>query len=413
MHKGEQSMDNNRISNLKEQFVKIYGREAEKIVVSPGRAEIIGCHTDYNCGYSLAAAIENTIVFLSAKRSDQKINACSTAFDSKVIAFEISKDIAHDKENSWNNYLRGVVSELLKHDFELESCDILIDSNVPLSGGVSSSAALELGVAYTVLPEKVIENDITFKTKIARICQKAENNYINSPCGFLDQGAVALGDEDKMVFLDFMPKGDMPVSEVSQIPADLAGCEFILSVDPSVKRQLGSSGYPARRAKCEESLPIWSELLQKKVSCLREITAADFNKFRDYFEEKDPVMRKRVEHIVFENERVLQAREALKKNDIKTFGRLLSESGKSGLELYELDEKTPELTYLLQESLKQKGVVGSRNMGGGFSAVILSLVEKSEIENFKKALSASYKEKFGAALEFIKFKAAKGIHILR
>ena len=109
-------MDNSRISNLKEQFVKIFGREAEKIVVSPGRAEIIGNHTDYNNGYALAAAIENTFIFLSAKRTDNKISACSTSFDNKVITFEIAKDIAPDKDNTWNNYLRGVVTELLKHD---------------------------------------------------------------------------------------------------------------------------------------------------------------------------------------------------------------------------------------------------------------------------------------------------------
>ena len=405
-------MDNNRILNLKEQFVKIFGREAEKIVISPGRAEIIGNHTDYNNGYALAAAIENTFVFLSAKRTDNKISACSTSFDNKVISFEIAKDITPDADNSWNNYLRGVVSELLKHNFELESCDIMIDSNVPLSGGVSSSAALELGVAYTVLPKQNIKDDINFKTKIARICQLAENNYINSPCGFLDQGAVALGDENKMVFLDFMPKGDMPVSDVAQVPADLGDYEFILSVDPSVKRQLGLSGYPARRKMCEESLPIWSDLLQKKISSLRDVTVSDFNKYKDFFENKDPVMRKRIEHVIFENERVLKAKEALKKGDIQAFGKLLTESGKSALELYELDEKTPELTYLLHESLKQKGVIGSRNMGGGFSAIIISLVEKAEVENFKKGLSAIYEGKFGVPLEFIKFKAAKGIHIL-
>ena len=398
-----------RVSKLREQFVKTYGREAQKVVISPGRAEIIGCHTDYNNGFSLAAAIENTFIFLSSKRDDNKIFACSNGFGDKVIEFEISKDIEHDKENKWNDYLRGVVSELLKAGFEAEGSNILIDSDVPRSGGVSSSAGLELGVAYTVLPEKIIKDTLEFKKLIANICKSAENNYTNCPCGYLDQGSVALGGGDAFVFFDFMPKEDMPVSEVQQIPANLGEYEFIISVDPTVKRELGLSGYPARRKMCEESLPIWSKLLQREISSLRDVTVDDFNKYKDYFE---PVMRSRIEHVIFENERVLQAREALQNNDIKTFGRLLTESGESGLKLYGLDENTPELTYLLAQSLTQEGVIGSRNMGGGFSAVIISLVKKSEIENFKKNLSFIYEKQYGEPLEFINFKAAKGSHIL-
>lgn len=403
-----------RILKLKEQFKEKYAREPQKIVVSPGRAEIIGCHTDYNNGFSLAAAIENTFIYLSAKRDDNKIRAFSTSFDNNIIEFEIAKDIepTPNKENGWNNYLRGVVSELLKHDFDVESQDILIDSNVPQSGGVSSSAGLELGMAYTVLKEEDVKDDITFKTKIARICQLAENNYVNCPCGFLDQGAVAFGDTNKMVFLDFLPKGEMPVSEITQVCAALEDYEFIISVDPKVKRQLGLSGYPARRKMCEESLPIWSKLLKKEVKSLRDVTPKDFDEYKDVFEKINPVMRKRIEHVIFENERVIDAKKALEEGNIETFGKLLTESGKSAIELYELAEGTPELSYLFKESLKQEGVIGSRNMGGGFSAVIISLVKKSEVQNFKKNLSQSYKEKYGAPLEFINFKASKGCYIL-
>jgi len=402
-------MNEEHLNHLKQNFSELFRTPPQKIVTSPGRAEIIGNHTDYNNGFAIAACIENNFVFLSSPRTDNIIRAASTSFNGTVISFEITDKIAPESVNTWNNYLRGVAEELQKSGYIIHGCDILIDSNVPLSGGVSSSAALELGVAYTILDVTPEENTANFRTKIARICQLAENRYINSPCGFLDQAAVALGDKDKMVYLDFMPKGDMPVSDVQQIPAELGEYEFILSVDPKVKRQLGLSGYPARRKMCEESLPLWSKLLGKKISSLRDVTINDFQQHKDYFEKLNPVMRQRIEHVVFENDRVLQAKNALAQGDINKFGALLTASGKSALELYELDEKTPELTFLLKESLNQKDVLGSRNMGGGFSAIIITLLKRSAEDEFKSTLNQAYKQEFDAELEFIKFKAEQGI----
>jgi galactokinase len=179
-------------------------------------------------------------------------------------------------------------------------------------------------------------------------------------------------------------------------------------VDKEIKRNLGSSGYPARRAMCEQSLPILSKLLGKSVSSLRDISMSEFESCRKELEKRDPIMRKRVEHIVYENRRVIDACEALKVNDLQRFGKILTGSGKSALELYDLDEQTPELTNLVTKGRVLKGVLGMRNMGGGFSAIALALVENAFLNQFKKDLSIAYQ----GDLEFISFEPSEGASVV-
>jgi galactokinase len=247
--------------------------------------------------------------------------------------------------------------------------------------------------------------------KKAYMCQQAENSdLISIPCGFLDQASSGLTKKDNLLFLDFLPSGGMPISDMKHIPIDLSkhGMTFVVVVDKSVKRNLGTSGYPARRAQCEKSVPIIAKMIGKEVHALRDIQVDEFLRVRDKLENIDPLMRMRVEHIVYENQRVLDAMDALEKGEIERFGEILTASGKSALELYELDAETPELTKLITEGRIIEGVVGMRNMGGGFSAIALALVRNQQMEAIQKSLN----EVYGPGLEYLPFVPSDGARVM-
>jgi len=400
-----------RISVQKKRFAELFGGPARVISRAPGRAEILGCHTDYNNGFALAAGISRSIIGLFSKRTDGRICISSAAYPGTPIAFPLNHFV-RDEKNKWTNYARAVVRELMQDGSTFGGTNILIDSTIPKSGGVSSSAALELAIAYGLL---ALYRQKIEPLHVAALCRKAENSdLVKSPCGFLDQGTVAMAKSGKMVLFDFLPKGTSPVSKVETITTNLAkdNVSFVIPVDLTLERQLGESGYVVRRKMCEDSLPFWQNVLRRPVKSLRDVTKADFVKYRETLQKKNPVMRKRVEHIIFENDRVLDAVGALGKGDTFTFGRLLTEAGESSLELYELNENTPQLTLLVKYGRTLPGVVGMRNMGGGFSAIALALVQNDKMKSFQQALQKEYRKKFHRSLEFIEFSLAQGAEIL-
>lgn len=393
--------------DAKQTFKTLYGNDPEVISQAPGRAEIIGNHTDYNSGYALSAAISRKTVTMLAKRDDRTVRVASTGYAEEPVEFSLENMQKGDHGN-WLNYIKGVLLEVMKVNHDLPGMDILIDSDVPSSGGVSSSAALELSLATGIL--ELTGTDMN-PVKKAHMCQKAENgDLIGIPCGFLDQASSGLCQKDHLLFLDFQPKGDMPISEMKQIPANLQAdnMTFVVIVDKDVKRNLGTSGYPARRAQCEKSVPILAEMLGKEVSSLRDVSVQEFESCKEKLETMDPVMRMRVEHIVYENQRVLDAVQALENGEMQRFGEILTASGKSALELYELDAETPELTKLVAEGRMIEGVVGVRNMGGGFSAIALALVKNDHMDTFKEKLNQAY----GPGLEYIPFLPSEGAGII-
>jgi len=400
-----------RIAVGKKRFIQLFNSAPQVISRAPGRAEILGCHTDYNNGFALAAGISRSIIALFGKRTDGKICISSSAFPGAPIEFPLVHFV-RDEKLTWTNYARAVVRELVKNTISIEGTNILIDSTVPKSGGVSSSAALELAIAYGLL---TLYHEKIDPLQVAALCRAAENSdLVKSPCGFLDQGTVSMAKSGTMVFFDFLPKGDLPVSEVKTIKTKLSNdnVSFVIPVDLTLERQLGESGYVMRRKMCEDSLPFWEEVLKHPVRSLRDVTKTDFLKYREKLEKKNPVMRKRVEHIIFENDRVFDAITALEKGDTVTFGKLLTEAGKSSLELYELNENTPQLTLLVTYGRTLPGVLGMRNMGGGFSAIALALVQNDKMKSFQDTLQKEYKKTFHRTLEFIEFTPSQGAEIV-
>lgn len=395
------------IHSLQSNFQKIHKARPEVISQAPGRAEIIGCHTDYNYGYALGAAIDNLTFALVSKRKDNQINVFSENQNKKVVHFKLA-DIGEKNGNHWTNYVKAVVRELSRKKKIAKGFNLYIYSTVPSSGGVSSSATLELSVGLALSQLYQIKLS---RLELSIICQKAENGpLVNSPCGFLDQGTCALAKKDHLLFLDFLPKKNLPISSYSHIHLDLNqhNASFMIVVDKKITRNLGESGYSQRRKSCEESLPILEKLLNKKIESLRDVSVNEFIKCKRSLDKIDHKIRIRVEHIVYENQRVLDGINALKHDNIEAFGKLLTASGKSSLELYELNEGTPELTFLLSKARQINGVIGARNMGGGFSANILILIKKSRVEKFIDRLSFIYRKEYNNNLDFILFNPSAG-----
>lgn len=400
-----------RITKESAHFTTLFGTPPTVIARAPGRAEILGCHTDYNWGYALAAGISKSTLTFMSKREDNTIALFSNSYPQNTpVVFSIDS-LVRDETLTWPNYSKAVVRELLNNQYKVGGANILIDSTVPKSGGVSSSAALELAIAYGLLALYDQEIDVT---KIALLCKNAENSdLVKSPCGFLDQGASAYAKDDGMVFMDFLPSGTSPVSAIDVIPAQFSTpASFVIPVDPTLERQLGESGYVVRRQMCEDSWSFWTHVLGREIKSLRDVSFDEFTTHRDALEKHNPIMRKRVEHIITENKRVLDAVDALKQQDIQTFGRLLTEAGKSSLELYELDENTPQLTLLVEKGRELPGVMGMRNMGGGFSAIALALVKDDSMKEFQSTLSSLYTAAFHRTLEFIEFTPSQGASVL-
>ncbi len=405
-------MDTNRLAQLKQKFTGFYDTsEPDLLVRSPGRIEILGNHTDYNNGYALAGAISRSIYFAFKKRSDRQVRCYSTSFpDLGVQVFDMDA-IDGRLEGNWLDYVKGVIWEMRRRGLNLEGADILLDSTLPCSGGLSSSAALELGIAHGFaslhdLPLTAMEQ--------AMLCKQAENNYVKSPCGFLDQAAVALPLQDQMLWIDFKPMNDGGY-RTERVAANFENhrLQFVLAVDPSVKRNLAATGYPARRKMCEDSLPFWSEKLGRPISALRDVSVEDFQHHERSLETIDPAMARRVKHIVHENQRVQDGVAALKGQDIETFGRLLTASGISAMDLYELAEGVPQLSDLVALAPTLSGVVGARNMGGGFSVVVLALVKSDRVADYEKAMANFYQQRYPEGkLEFIAVTLINGTETL-
>ena len=407
----------NQLANVAARgFEQVFGYAPNVSAFAPGRAEIIGNHTDYNHGFALAAALECGIKCAAATpktpQAQPILQVYSSNFSSDgIISFNICDQIGPAHTGHWSNYIRGVAQHLVQQGAKLGSVDMYLASDLPLSGGVASSAALEIVSMQAICTSCAIT--IPDPLELALVCQQIENNYVNSPCGILDQGTIAFGKANHFVWFDFQPQAGLPVTSVRTIDSTLLGDDvcFVIVLDPEVKRQLGSSGYPARRRACEKSLPILSGLLGRQLNSLRAVRADEFSSIAAKLYAIDALIARRVQHIVSENERVVAAIKALRVGDTKRFGELLTESGRSALELYDLDEDTPELELLVKTGRELDGVLGFRNMGGGFSANALALIKRQLLDGFKHQLSAAYAQKFPGNLKYLEFTPASGARV--
>ena len=369
------------IERIAENFSDVYAGQKPVIVSrASGRVELIGGHTDYNEGFVIAAAIDKSCWAAASKREDSRICLYSELFEEKH-EFELSKDLQPSTECKWSNYGRGVAALLLKEGVGLKGANLYIASDVPLGSGLSSSAALEVSLARAMI--HIAEPEYKIKPqRLARICQKAENVYANSPCGIMDQTVSIMGEKDHAVFLDCRDVS------IKSLPFEGSNC-CIMIFNSMVQHEVGGGEYGKRRARCEQA----RDVLKKKhpdVKALRDVDDAMLESVKGQLE---PVTFSRASHVVGENARVLAAAEALERNDVAEFGKLMSQSHCSARDLYEIS--CEETDFLAEKICNCNGSYGARIMGGGFGGAVVALARPDSTDEISQKVRSAYKEKFG------------------
>ena len=376
---------------LEEKFLSIFGGNSDEIRIftSPGRVNLIGEHVDYCGGTVLPAAINMKITVAARKCDGNIIRLTATDLDTVVEA----KMDEFDKYRSleWGSYQLGVAHELLKKGLDLQGCELCYDGSIPYGSGLSSSAAIEVATALcltTFAYEKMGKSEPVDMVEMALIGQAAENNYVGVSCGIMDQFASAMGKKDHAINLNC---DDL---SYTYVPVKMDGYKLVIA-NTNKKRSLADSKYNERRSECENGFSRLKTVLPH-IKCLADVTTEEFQKNKDVFADKN--VQKRVEHVVYECERVKKSIDALNVGDIITFGKLLDASHESLRDLYEVTGA--ELDTLVSEMRGIDGVLGARMTGAGFGGCTVALVKNEKTEALIKTAGRKYKEKIGYSASF-------------
>ena len=366
-----------RLGKFLEKCSSIYSGEPDLIARGPGRVDLIGIHTDYNDGFVLPIAVNVDVWAGVRKRPDEKFLVHSANFDSQV-EFSLD-DIPYDESATWSNYVRGVVFCLRESGTKLCGADMLIDGNVPIGSGLSSSAAIEMAVAYAL--QRLFEFEMS-GPELALVGKRAENEFVGINTGIMDQFTSRLGLKDHALFLDCR------TLEYEQVPVDTENYK-ILVCDTAKRRGLVDSEYNLRRSQCEEAARMFAKW-KPGVKALRDVATEDFERWKNRLPE---VIRKRAEHIIYENARGLKAHDVLKAGDMQTFGNLMNASHDSARDLYEVS--CPELEAMVAVSRAIDGVLSARLAGAGFGGCTVSLAPNSVVDEFLTRVPMDYESRTG------------------
>lgn len=378
-------------------FKNEYGVDDREIktFLSPGRVNLIGEHIDYNGGFVFPGALTVGIYAALALRDDSKIRMRSKNVAGEVI-IDLDNELVYKKEDDWGNYPKGVIKELKDLGHKVPGMDIVLFSNIPDGAGLSSSAALEVLMAYIILylenPEKID------RVEVAKLCQKVENEFVGVNCGIMDQFAVAVGKKDHAILLDCASL------YYEYAPLNLAEYSLVI-MSTNKRRELADSKYNERRAECEKALAIINSNKERKLENLCQATLDDIEKFIT-----DETIKRRAVHVVSENERVKMSMEMLKNNDILGFGELLTASHMSLEKDYEVTGI--HLDTLVHEALKIEGCIGARMTGAGFGGCAIALVDNAKVIEFKEKVSVAYEEVTKIKPSFYTSNIGEGTHVL-
>jgi len=356
-------------------FVKTYGRPPRWIVAAPGRVNVIGEHIDYNDGFVLPMAIEYYAVMAADRAADGKpVMQIRDTSGAEPLLVDLSVPVQPGLPK-WGNYPRGVIAGFLELGINPGGLDVLLHSTVPMGGGLSSSAALE--VATATLIETVAGRKIDLVTK-ALLCQKAENDFAGVPCGIMDQFVSVMGRANHLLLLDcrshkteLVPMSDAAVS--------------LMIINTNVKHELVGGGYAERRKQCEQAAKILG------VPALRDATAETLERARD---KMDEVVFRRARHAISEIERTVHAAEGVRASNWPTVGQLMYASHYSLRDDYEVSCKELDAVVEIAEGIGYKGgIYGCRMTGGGFGGCAVALVKTELVEAIAQKIAADYKKK--------------------
>lgn len=364
------------------------------LIGSPGRINLIGEHTDYNDGFVLPAAIDRHI-FLKLRRNGSKSRCTikSEGFENTFVA-----DLYDLKPGTeaWHDYVLGVLRELQLLTQGVKGFDCSITTNVPVGSGMSSSAALECGLAYGL--NELFDLGLD-KRRLIHLCQRAEHNFVGTQCGIMDQFASMMGKEGHSILLDCKSL------DHEYIPTHLDPY-VILMLNTNVSHNLATSAYNTRREESASALRVVAEHFRVEPS-YRSITRGMVDACAGKLGE---VLYNRCSYILEENQRVLDAADALRRGEIVGLGELLYKSHSGQRLKYEVS--CPELDFLVDMAKEEKSVLGARMVGGGFGGCTLNIIHKDGVGRFLERVTGAYYAKFGIALSHFITRPSQGTRII-
>jgi galactokinase len=370
---------------LKEVFPERYPNSGTpKLVRAPGRVNLIGEHTDYSEGFVLPIAIDLACFAAAAPSSERGMLRLYSEDLLQGSELPVDEIAAAKPRGQWVDYVLGVAQQLVNAGREVPSCDLLVHSTVPVGAGLSSSAALEVSSALALGAGSMD------KIELARLCQRAENQFVGLPCGIMDQFVSVFGEEHAAILIDCrtLEHQAVPLPEVS-----------IIAVNSMVKHELGSSAYRERVAECAQAVA-FIRASHPQVKTLRDASLDMLNPAMG-----DVVLR-RARHVISEDNRVLEFAEASKSGDLKRMGELFVQSHRSLQHDYEVS--CGELDFLVDTALTVPGVYGARMTGGGFGGCTVNLVDPGQMGSFRDQIGARYKERFGIDAQVFECRPSAG-----
>lgn len=384
---------------MEQLFISKFGESSEtlRIFNAPGRVNLIGEHIDYNGGYVLPAALEFGTTLAVRKRTDRKVTFASMNLPFQTeIALE---DLGKQKTGEWIDYPIGVIVELQKLGAPLTSgYDLLFHGEIPNGAGLSSSASIEVVTAFALL---TMEGKATDKVEIARLSQRAENQYVGVNSGIMDQFAVSNGAKDHAILLM------CDTLEYKLVPFRTGAYKIVIG-NTNKRRGLVDSKYNERREQCDAALRILQQR-EKGLEYLAHLKPEQLTQWQGDFQ--DEVLLKRATHVVEENARVLKSVEALQAGDLHAFGELMNASHDSLRDLYEVS--CLELDVMVEEARKIDGTLGARMTGAGFGGCTVSLVHENDVDAFVSQVGQAYKERTGLEGEFYVCGVGEGVHEMK
>lgn len=382
---------------LQQAFEEIFGQEADATFFSPGRINLIGEHTDYNGGHVFPAAITLGTYGAARKREDQVLRFYSANFKDLGIIEVNMQNLVYDKADNWTNYAKGVLYYLQEAGHRIDTgLDVFVYGTIPNGSGLSSSASLELLIG--IIAEELFDLDLS-RLDLVKIGKQTENEFIGVNSGIMDQFAIGMGADQRAIYLD------TNTLEYELVPLDL-GNHVIVIMNTNKRRELADSKYNERRAECERALEELNAVLN--IQTLGELDAQTLDEYSYLIQDENRI--KRARHAVWENQRTLQARQALEAGDLQQFGRLINASHVSLEHDYEVTGL--ELDTLAHTAWEQDGVLGARMTGAGFGGCGIAIVEKDKVERFLENVGQTYTDIVGYAPSFYIAEIAAGSRVL-
>jgi galactokinase len=373
-----------------QEFENRYGVLPDLVVRAPGRVNLIGEHTDYNDGFVLPMAIDRAVWIALRSRNDSYVIVHSLDFDdvAQFSPAEMSRE--GQRHGEWAEYVKGVAWAMQEAGWTLQGWEGVMAGDVPIGAGLSSSAAIELATARAFSEVSAHEWD---PVEMAKVCQRAENEWVGMKSGIMDQMISSAGVEGRALLIDCRWLTLEPVP----LPPDT----LAVIMDTTTRRELVTSAYNERRSQCEQAAKFFN------VPALRDVNMQQFHAAADLL---DPLVAKRARHVISENERTLKAAEAMRAGDAVTLGRLMDASHVSLRDDFEVTNDA--LNIIVEIAQRQEGCYGARMTGAGFGGCAVALIRADVEASFTRGVTSAYKQATGLDARIYVSPAVEGASVV-